>query len=115
MKETDCALLANAWHAWNIIRGVAFERFEIEELRFFEAVLLFYGSNIELLNVGKTTFKLIHVDVVIDDLKHIKVARNNLDANILGVGLACEGTDYVVSLVIVEFIERNMEGFEELH
>ena len=84
-------------------------------MRFFEAVLLFYGGNIELLNVGKTAFELVHMNIVINDLKHIKVARNNLNANILGVGLACEGANDVVGLVIVKFVKWNMKGLEKLH
>ena len=51
----------------------------------------------------------------IDNLEHIEVARNDISLNSLLLGGTSKGADNVISLVIVEFVKRDVKGVEELH
>ena len=50
--------------------------------------------------------------MLVDDLQHIKVAGNDFGADSLALCAARECANDVVGLVIVEFVEWNIEGLE---
>ena len=53
--------------------------------------------------------------MLVDNLEHIEIARDNLGANAGGLCFARKSADDIVSFVIVEFVKRNMKSLEQLH
>ena len=107
-------LWSDARHTGNVVRGVARQPEDIDDLfNLFNIPLLQDFRHVEQL-AGATHAGLEHEGVLIDELGIVLVGRDHIGVEALLFRLAGEGADHIVGLETRIFKHRNAEGLEQL-
>jgi len=114
--ELDGGLLADAGHAGDVIGLIAGQSLEVGDTFRADAVLLFDGGGVEKGGIAESPpgFRVEDPDVGRDELHGIGVTGDDdgLDAPLRR--LLAEGAQDIVCLVLIDFKEGDVEGFDQL-
>ncbi len=105
-------LRSDAWHARNVVRGVADQRQVVDDLLGRHVELLLHASAVE----RRVAHRVDERDVLVDELRHVLVAGRDHRLLAGGRRLACERADHVVGLDALDAQQRHaqrLDGFEQ--
>src|SRR6202051_3200886 len=109
LDDLDRTFVADAGSAGNIVDAVTAQGHDIDDA---------LGRNAEnFFDVGGVADQIVFgrvqdLHVVVDELHHVFIAGDNVDAIIRGGGFAGEGSDHVIGLEAGEFEDGDAVGFE---
>ena len=114
LQERRGRLVPDAGHAGDVVRGVALEPLEVNELSGLHAVALADALFVVNDGVGEAAAGGEHLDVRPDKLEGVGVAGDDEGLHSLLAGLPGQGAQHVVGFVALHLEDGEVEGADDL-
>ncbi len=114
LQQLDTCFFTDTRHARQVIRTIALQRFQVQELMDIDAIFVFKIPNVELLDIAQPVFQSIDFCVRRDQLQRIQIAGQQTRLDTLFSSLHGKSPQYIVGLVVVDFIEWPAKRLQQL-